>query len=88
MNGVDYDPLLKQYEKETTDGKLNCLCTMFEMLVTNHLPHIERGQRHIERGQKLNRKWLFIIGGTIMLGLLFSDQISMTSIMGLLIKVV
>ena len=69
MNGIDYGPQLKQFEKEdTAEGKLNCICAMFEMLVTNHLPHIERNQ-------KLNRKWLLIIGGLVLLGQLFSNQV-------------
>ena len=81
MNGLDYKPILEQYKHEKdTDGKLACLCTMFELLVTNHLPHVEANQ-------KLIKKWLFIMGGVVLLELILPDQISLTVLFTLLAKV-
>lgn len=81
MNGLDYGPLLKQYKEMDTDSeRLSCICTMFEMLVTNHLPHIERNQRFM-------RKAMWIMGSFVLLELLLPDQISLTALFELLAKV-
>ena len=53
------------------------------MIANNHLHDIEENQQRINA----KIKKVFLMGGAILLAILFSDQISLTAIIGLVAKV-
>jgi len=83
MNGDKYQPIIKQFETTgDADEKLNCLFTMVCMIATNHLHDIEDRQATINA----RIKKLFWFLGAVLLAVLFSDQLSMTALMGQILQ--
>ena len=70
MNGNEYDPVIEQFERsESLEDKIECLFTLGKMTAKNQC--------------KLWRAVIYI-GIAILAAILFSDQISLTKIMGLI----
>ena len=85
MNGKDkYEAIIEQAEK-SGDAKeqRSCMLTLLKMVTTNDLPHI------YETTQQINTKFkkLWWLGLAIALGILFSDQLSITAIVGFIAKI-
>jgi hypothetical protein len=77
MNGERYQELIEQVKTaKTQKEKIDFLATMVCMMATNDLDHLEKKIRKI-----------YVMGVAILLAILFSDQISLTSIVGFVMKV-
>lgn len=77
MNGARYKELIEQAKEEKTQKeKIDFLSTMVYMMATNDLDCLEK-----------KVKKLYFVGIAILLAILFSDQVSLTSILAFLAKV-
>jgi len=84
MNGDKYKPIITQYkEAKTAKERQDCLFTIVCMIANNHLHDIEENQQRLDA----KIKKVFLMGGAILLAILFSDQISLTAIIGLVARV-
>lgn len=80
MSSDKYEAILEQARAGDDEEKTNCILTMLSMIGMNHLPCLDKKVR------KLYRLILFV-GIALMVAVLFQEEISISSILTLMGKI-
>lgn len=85
MNGKDkYEAIIEQAENaDSVEDKQACIISLWKLFLTNDLPHIY-GELQVTNKKFKKLMWF---GGAILLAILFQDQVSLTALIGLVMKV-